>query len=133
MTRMPFLTSPVMIIITQYGYKRKGGRIKILSYEDSCCPICGGRLKVHGTCNRKAWTPADNSDNSDIVQVEYSLRILECTQCGKTHRELPNELVPYKRYSLSLICEEVEEQNYTCDTSTMLRLKLWLNWFICYA
>lgn len=72
-------------------------------------------------------------DHSDVIQVEYSLRILECTHCGKTHRELPNELVPYKRYSLSLICEEVEDQNYTCDTSTMLRLKLWLNWFICYA
>jgi len=32
---------------------RNGDKTKIFSKEDSICPVCGGPLKVHGTCTRK--------------------------------------------------------------------------------
>lgn len=135
MTGMPFLTSRVMVIITRYSRRNKDGKIKILGSEDSICPICGGRLTFRGTCRRKAVIPADTvgKNGRDVQTVEYILRVLVCRRCGKTHRELPSELVPYKRHSLSLICQEIESPYSPCDASTALRLKLWVDWFICYA
>lgn len=69
--------------------------------------------------------------------VEYSgdkkiliVRRLRCTGCGRIHHELPDLIVPYKRYS----CEAVEfiistskehEDDYPCELSTSVRLKIW--------
>lgn len=53
----------------------------------------------------------------------------------KTHRELPDSLIPYKRYGVEAFCEIAEstEARHTCETSTWLRIRSWLAWFICYA
>ncbi len=135
MTGMPFLTSRIMVIITRYSRRNKDGKIKILGSEDSICPICGGRLVFCGTCHRKAVIPTDTvcKNVRDVQTVEYILRVLVCRRCGKTHRELPSELALYKRHSLSLICQEIESPYSLCDTSTALCLKLWVDWFTCYA
>lgn len=58
-----------------------------------------------------------------------------CSRCHKTHREIPDEVIPYKRNSLSFFCEiaESEKENYPCDMSTWQRVKWWLSWFLEFA
>lgn len=60
---------------------------------------------------------------------------MQCRECRKTHRELPDFIIPYKRTELDEYCEiaEADAENYPCETSTWLRLKAWLAWFIAYA
>lgn len=121
------LTNHDMISIAQYELSCNGDTTKILSKESSLCPICGGALKVHGTCTRKVRY-------GDCIH-KYHLRVLKCQCCGKTHRELPDSLIPYKRYGVEAFCEIAEstEARHTCETSTWLRIRSWLAWFICYA
>lgn len=50
--------------------------------------------------------------------------------CGRVHHELPDIIVPYKRYSsetieLILSPSDTEADEYPCELSTALRLKLW--------
>lgn len=119
--------SQTMISIAHFEITRNGEKTKIFSQESSVCPICGGPLKVHGTCIRK------------VRQGEHThqihLRVMECRHCGKTHRELPEGLVPYKRHDLNSLCEiaEATETQHTCETSTWLRIRFWLAWFLWYA
>lgn len=119
--------SQTMISIAQYELSCNGDTTQILSKESSLCPICGGALKVHGTCTRKVRY-------GDCIR-KYHLRVLKCRCCGKTHRELPDSLIPYKRYGVEAFCEIAEstEARHTCETSTWLRIRAWLAWFISYA
>jgi len=65
---------------------------------------------------------------------ELRLRVLECSSCGRTHRELPNGIVPYKRYSTEAI-SRISEDPEACsaEPTTRHRILLWLCWFFCYA
>lgn len=116
-----------MISVAQYEVTRNNGRIKVVGKESLCCPVCGGKLSVHGTCVRKVQC----TNGVEILQ----LRVMQCRSCGKTHRELPEFVVPYKRNSLNLLCEiaEATEDSYPCETSTWLRVKTWVAWFLWYA
>lgn len=116
-----------MISISRFELSRNGDKSHIFSKEESTCPICGGSLKVHGTCTRKVR----HGDHT----YQYHLRVLKCCCCGKTHRELPAGIVPYKRYGLDSLCEiaEATETQHTCETSTWLRIRFWLAWFLWYA
>ena len=95
--------------------------------EEIPCPVCHHKLFVHGTCKRKIR----NEDGR--VQI-LCLRVLECESCGKTHREIPDILVPYKRYSAEAICA-IEENPGVCaaEPSTRKRISSWLAWFLSYA
>jgi len=55
------------------------------------CPCCGGALKYRDRRQRKAR-------NESGAWVIYRLRRLRCQDCGKLHTELPDFLLPYKRY-----------------------------------
>ena len=118
-----------MISLSQFSQScnEKDAKIYIYSQEDSVCPVCGGALKVHGTCTRRVWYGEERRN--------YRLRVMECRCCGKTHRELPEGIVPYKRHGLNSLCEiaEATESQYTCESSTWLRIRFWLAWFLWYA
>ena len=116
-----------MISIARFEMSRNGDKTKIFSKEDSICPVCGGPLKVHGTCTRKVR-------HGDHTR-QYHLRVMECRCCGKTHRELPEGIVPYKRHGLNSLCEiaEATETQHICETSTWLRTRFWFAWFLWYA
>lgn len=60
---------------------------------ESVCPICGGKLKYRDRRKRYVRDPEGR-------RVIYSLRRLRCQAkgCGKLHTELPDVLIPYKRY-----------------------------------
>ena len=67
----------------------------------------------------------------------YRLRVMKCKLCGKTHRELPEGIVPYKRMDaerLSDITEAEEEKDLgDAEISTWKRVKEWVLWFLEYA
>ncbi len=116
-----------MISITDYTSLCKGNIVIITGPSDTVCPICGGDLSVRGTCIRKVW-------QTGCVQ-EYRLRVMECRDCHKHHREIPDFIIPYKRITLAGYCEiaEAGAEDYPCDTSTWQRIKLWLSWFFAFA
>ncbi len=116
-----------MISILNYRKYHHGGVCYIMTAESVPCPICGGKLFVHGTCRRKCITP-------DGI-VTLGLRVMECRDCHHTHRELPSGVVPYKRHCAEIIADC---QGDTCpdsvgEFSAFFRLKAWLTWFLAYA
>ena len=116
-----------MIIVSEYIEYFKNGILIITGRESLPCPVCGGRLFVHGTCKRNLRTETDNV-------IVMRLRVLECSMCGKTHRELPKEIVPYKRHDISSICTMKEDPDHSiAEPSVRNRLVSWLAWFLCYS
>lgn len=82
-------------------------------------------MKVIGSRPRKYL-------NEDASQVTLIIRRLCCLGCNKIHHELPNILVPYKRYKSECIEAVVVEKTNTtlivaCDESTLHRWKYWFN------
>ena len=68
------------------------GIFVISGTEPLSCPICGGDLAAYDRKTRKMHT------RSNGITV-LLLRRLRCRHCKKLHTELPDLLVPYKRYS----------------------------------
>ena len=118
-----------MISVAHGMRYRKGEIIFFTGTEKIPCPVCGGQLRVHGTCTRKLR----RSEGIDV----YRLRVMECKTCGKTHRELPEEIVPYKRMDtelLSNISEVSKEEDLgDIEVSTWKRVREWVLWFLAYA
>ncbi|WP_286132263.1 DUF6431 domain-containing protein [Bacillus sp. FJAT-27251] len=85
-------------------------------------PCCGKDMLVRGTKNRKA---KDHTGQSKT----YNIRRLQCTHCHTIHHELPDLLIPYKRYEAECIESFLTNpSNHTvpADESTLSR---WLGWF----
>ena len=62
------------------------------------------------------------------------LRVLECERCGKTHRELPEQIVPYKRHNVESICTMLDAPDECIpEPSVRLRVLAWIAWFWAYA
>ncbi len=86
------------------------------------CPDCGGELKRYDSLKRPI------KGKQGAKKVLYLDRY-ECMQCGKIHRELPDNVYPYKRYEAAIIdgvreglitSETVGFEDYPCE-STMKR------------
>lgn len=125
-----------MIIV---AYNRVEGNsedvIHLKGKETVPCPICGGRLKVHGSCRRKLQIASTDT-------IIYHLRVMKCRECGKTHRELPDGVIPYKRMSSDFFTEIATvpaESRLTgrvledVETSTWRRVTAWMRWFLLYV
>lgn len=84
------------------------------------CPHCGGELKSYDRRFR-------NYINNVGDQILLYLRRLKCQSCRKMHTELPDYLVPYKRYCVEVI-EEVATTGRSRipeDTCTRQKIKQW--------
>lgn len=118
-----------MIIANGYEYY-KDGIIYFTGWEEIPCPECGGKLHVRGTCGRKLR----RKNNS--VKV-YRLRVMECGKCGKTHRELPGNIIPYRRMDLESVSELAQISHAgnlnDSEASVWRRVKAWVFWFLDYA
>jgi hypothetical protein len=136
-----------MISVTRFTLIRKGSELIVTGMEDLPCPDCSGKLYVHGTCKRKLKTVTGETDT-------LRLRVMECTMCGHTHRELIEGIVPYRQYSIDLICAICEPSDasvaepcitdeslaedpkaydtYICEDSVRSRIISWISWFIAY-
>jgi hypothetical protein len=95
----------------------------VRSLERIPCPCCGSfEMEVIGSRKRKYI----NSEGNKNVLI---IRRLKCQHCGKIHHELPDILVPYKRYSsecIEMVISENEPISVPADESTLMR---WRNWF----
>ncbi|WP_276205153.1 DUF6431 domain-containing protein [Bacillus sp. MUM 13] len=91
-------------------------------------PCCGKDMLVRGTKNRKA---KDHTGHSKT----YNIRRLQCTNCQSIHHELPDLLIPYKRYEAECI-ENVLTNPSThivpADDSTLARWHGWFHQFVDY-
>jgi hypothetical protein len=88
------------------------------------CPCCGEELKVIGSRKRI-------SRNATGEVKVFALRRLRCTGCRKIHHELPDCLVPYKRYESTCVEDVVSEEAggavVAADDSTLYRWRSWYN------
>ncbi len=64
--------------------------------ETISCPRCHGELKPYDRRRRRF---IDTDGSRRVV----SLRRLRCNKCARLHTELPDFIVPYKRYSAKVI------------------------------
>lgn len=97
----------------------------MVSADCLICPKCGGQLRYFDSVKRVVRTKARQTEWIEI-------RRLRCVECGMLHRELPEELYPYKQYGAEVIqgvleglitCETLGYEDYPCEV-TMVR---WLS------
>lgn len=63
---------------------------------ETICPVCGGELVYYDRCRRILRTKGRQPRWIDICR-------LQCCNCGRVHRELPEEVIPYKQYEAEII------------------------------
>lgn len=109
----------IILAIDAYNVIRKHGTYVVRGGDTALCPCCSSLMTVHGTCRRIV--------RSFEGRAQLQLRVMKCKKCGRTHRELPHFLIPYKRYSLHSIYEilTMPKENCPCELSTLYRLKHW--------
>ncbi|MGB4313143.1 MAG: DUF6431 domain-containing protein [Natronincolaceae bacterium] len=111
-----------MIIIHDYWIddKSRSDVFYVRSKEKPICPICENSLNVIGSRERGLI-------EHDGTKRKLTIRRLKCGHCNRIHHELPEVIVPYKRYSAETIeksiCGNNEEQ--ACELSTIRSWKIW--------
>jgi hypothetical protein len=114
-----------MVNISRYRIKETDYNVKqVISYEINVCPICAGGLKVIGSRSRMVI------DGGGTTQ-SITIRRLRCGTCGKIHHELPDIVIPYKRYCAETIEKIIagEEKSVSCDGKAIWRIRAW--WAAC--
>ena len=89
--------------------------------ETGKCPICGERLTVRGERERVI-------KEMDGRKTRLKIRRLRCGKCGKIHHELPDCVIPYKRYSADVVeavITEGKKAEVACEEGTIHRLMQW--------
>lgn len=86
-------------------------------------PCCGESLVIIGSRQRKCF--------SEIAEEKVLIiRRMRCKRCRRVHHELPDCLVPYKRYESScvehVVSESKEAPAIAADNSTLYRWKNWI-------
>lgn len=89
------------------------------------CPNCGGNLKYYDSVPRIVRTKGR-------ITTQIIIRRLRCLKCGGIHRELPEDIFPYKQYEAEIIqgvleglitSETIGYEDYPCEM-TMIRWKM---------
>ena len=107
-----------------FGIQGKFRFFYVKSREKSHCPYCEGSFKVIGSRRRIIF-------RQDGSKEKLIIRRLQCCECHRVSHELPDIIVPYKRYESDVIADALDEtvssQNDCCpaEHSTIQRLKLW--------
>ncbi|WP_281272479.1 DUF6431 domain-containing protein [Paenibacillus taihuensis] len=86
-------------------------------------PCCGVEMHVIGSRKRKIV--GGGGDHRLLL-----IRRMRCNQCRKIHHELPDCIVPYKRYESECL-EQVVTQSETASTVAAddATLRRWKDWF----
>ena len=120
-----------MVIITRFQLARKysGKFFSVVSKEVIPCPCCQGNLRCIGSRLRGCLDEVG-------AKMVLSIRRSRCLGCSKIHHELPDKLVPYKRYEAKVL-ELVHDRNLDAAIepalSTVNRWRQWLSWFLRHA
>jgi hypothetical protein len=114
-----------MVIISNYSleFKSDSGFFKVKSKEDIPCPNCDNGLKVYGSRKRGLI----KQDGTKQVLV---IRRLQCKKCETIHHELPDIIVPYKRFESvaiesALVADDSCNAQFPGEERSYQRLKLW--------
>lgn len=90
--------------------------------EEVPCPCCTEKLEIIGSRERKV-----RGGGGELRRLV--IRRLRCAGCRRIHHELPDLLVPYKRYDSRCIEQTVTEPEASvtvcAETSTLRRWKAW--------
>ena len=89
------------------------------------CPTCQQKLNVIGSRKRRLI-------RIDGIRENYIIRRLHCKNCNKTHHELPDFIVPYKRHEAETIEAILDgyDNAVPCEVSTINRMRAWFAWMI---
>ena len=112
----------VLKVKDSYRLEEKGRFFHVYILDESHCPICQRLLMVRAIRKRVWWKGEDNEDKYVML-----IRRLYCEDCRKIHHELPDCLVPYKRYGAEVIENTATALMPTasCPPDTMRRIKAW--------
>lgn len=91
------------------------------SEEIHLCPQCQITLKRNGWRKRMVI-------GLDGEKKTYCLRRLYCPKCKHIHHELPDFIVPYKRYTVQVI-EAIVEENICCVPCEDTTIRAFRRWF----
>lgn len=116
-----------MVIIKLYSLERKenSNLVYVRSQEECSCPYCDGSFKVIGSRKRGLYR-LDNTIDYLII------RRLRCEKCSKISHELPDIVIPYKRYEADAIAEVLDESaepEDTCCPAELSTIQKWKCWF----
>ena len=106
-----------------YRLDEQGGFLVVTALEASYCPTCQTLLTVRSARERVYW-----KGDTDCEKKILLIRRLYCEQCDCIHHELPDCVVPYKRYSADIIGNIANGQAFKdapCPEGTARRLKAW--------
>jgi hypothetical protein len=106
----------------------------VRSAEEHNCPVCEHDLFVIGSRKRIGRKPTGE-------RITYIIRRLRCKGCERIHHELPELLVPYKRYEVACFESSLSQEqpsDVAADNSTLYRwrvwfAKFWKYWVSCLA
>lgn len=92
------------------------------------CSCCGKSLGVIGS-RKRVWYKASGE------RCWLMIRRLRCKECKKIHHEIPDILIPYKRYDAESIEKVIVTKtvltDVAVDNSTIYRWKRWFyNWLV---
>ena len=96
----------------------------MVTNDETICPHCGGELKYYDRVKRIVRTKCRATRSIKICR-------LRCTKCRTLHRELPDDIFPYKQYESEVIKGVLEKlitsdtfgfEDYPCE-ATMVRWK----------
>lgn|SRR5690606_16537427 len=85
-------------------------------------PCCGEEMRVIGSRKRKVTS----GDGDSRVLV---IRRMRCRQCHKIHHELPDCVVPYKRYESECLEQVVTPGTASTVAADDATLRRWKDWF----
>ena len=104
-----------------YRLEEWGGFLVVRVMEESHCPICQAVLFMRATRERVWWL------GNEVKQI-LLIRRLFCEDCERIHHEIPDCLVPYKRYGADVIENIVSNiKTLPCPASTASRIRGWWN------
>lgn len=101
----------------------------VRSAETAKCPCCSNLLDVIG-CRPRSWYMSSGE------RAKLIIRRLRCKGCKRIHHELPDILVPYKRYdaeSIEGVVSDPPREDVAADEVTLYRWKAWFAAWAVYA
>ena len=94
----------------------------MININEVVCPKCGGKLRYYDNVQRIVRTKGRRTKYIIIQRMR-------CLKCGSLHRELPEDILPYKQYEAEIIrgvlecfitSETIGYEDYPCER-TMFR------------